>query len=84
MKFKNIKEKYEKDEDELKEHVFDVLTKDYKPVSIYFNVNISKMEFKDPKKYICWSCKTELNGNKQKEKTDPEEKVLALNPREKK
>ena len=34
LKFKNIKEKYEKDEYEMKAHVFDVLPEEYKPVRL--------------------------------------------------
>ena len=48
------------------------------------NVNISTMAFKDLKKGIRWFCKTELNRNKNQYKPYPEEKVLALNSREKK
>ena len=52
LKFKKIKIRYEKDEDEdvLKSRVFDVLPEEYKPVRVYSNFNISKMEFKDLKK----------------------------------
>ena len=32
LKFKQIKATYDKDEDELKSHVFDILPKDYKYV----------------------------------------------------
>ena len=41
-----------------------------------FNVNISKMKFKDLNKYISLLCKTYLNGNKKEDKPDPEEKVI--------
>ena len=68
----------------MKEHVFDVLTEDYKPVRVSCNFNISNMEFKYLKKDICWFWKTQLNGNKKQEKPGPEEKVLELNSREKK
>ena len=71
---------YEKDEDELKSHVFDILPKDYKYVWVSCNINISKMEFKDLKKDIHWFWKTELNGNKTQGETEPEDKVLTLNP----
>ena len=81
LKFKNIKAKYEKYEDDLKAHVFDVLPEYYKPVRVSCNINISKMASKDLKKYICWFSKTELNGIKKQGKPDPEEKVLALNTR---
>ena len=47
LKFKKIKGKYNKDKDELKAHVFDVLSEDYKPVRVSFNANISKMAFKE-------------------------------------
>ena len=50
--FNNINAKYDKDEDEMKAHVFDVTPEYYKPVRISFNVNISKMTFKDLKKEI--------------------------------
>ena len=34
LKFNKIKVKYDKDEDDLKEHVFDVLPEDYRPVRL--------------------------------------------------
>ena len=40
LKFNNIKSKREKDEDELKTHVFDILPEEYKPVRVSCNVNI--------------------------------------------
>ena len=47
LDFKKIKEKYEKDEDKLKAHVFDLLPEEYKQVRVSCKVNISKMQFKD-------------------------------------
>ena len=41
IKFKKIKEKYEKDEDELRAHVFDVLPEEYKQFIVSWNVKIS-------------------------------------------
>ena len=37
------------------------------------------MEFKNPNKEIRWFWKTQLNGNKTQNKTEPEEKVIVLN-----
>ena len=54
LKFNKIKAKYEKDEDELKACVFDVLPEDYTLARVSCNVNISKMSFKDLKKDIFW------------------------------
>ena len=34
LKFNNIKEKYDKDEDKLKSHAFDILPEYYKPVRV--------------------------------------------------
>ena len=48
LKFNKIKGKYEKDGDYMKSHVFNFLTEVYKPVRISWNVNISKMAYKDP------------------------------------
>ena len=53
-----IKSKYEKDSDELKTHVFDVIPEKYKPVRVSCNVNIEKMEFKDSRKEVRWFWKT--------------------------
>ena len=39
-KFKKIKAKYEKYEYEIKEHVFDILSENYKQVRVSYNVNI--------------------------------------------
>ena len=44
LKLKKIKDKYEKDEDEMKAHVFDVLPEKSKHVRVSCNDNISKME----------------------------------------
>ena len=41
LKFKNIKENYEKDEYGLKAHVFDVLTGNYNPVRVSCDFKIS-------------------------------------------
>ena len=41
------------------------------------------MAFKDLKKDIHWFLKTDLNGNKTQEKTEPKDKVLALKYRAK-
>ena len=40
LKFNKIKSKYEKDEDVMKAHIFDVLSEDYKPVNVSCNENI--------------------------------------------
>ena len=45
LKFKKIKAKYEKNEEKLKSHVFDVLPEEYKTVRVSCNVNIAKNEF---------------------------------------
>ena len=66
--FNNINENYEKYEDELKAHVFDVLTKEYTQVRVSCNINIENMDFKDTKKEIRSFCTTELNGLKKQEK----------------
>ena len=66
LKFKNIKAKYNKDEYEMKSHVFDGLPEYYKPVRVSCNFNISKMAFKDLNKDIRWFWKTELNRHKTK------------------
>ena len=58
LKFNNIKGKYEKDEDEMKVHVFDNFFEEYKSLHVYFNVNISKMVYKDLNKGIFWFWKT--------------------------
>ena len=79
LKFNKIKEKYERDEYEMKAHEFDVLPEKYKPVRVSCNVNISMMAYKDLKKEIRWFCKTELGRSKKQEKQAPENKVLALN-----
>ena len=39
LNFKKIKEKYQKEEDEMKEHVSDVLPEQYKPIRVSCNVN---------------------------------------------
>ena len=54
FKFKKNEGKYEKDEDEMKSYVFDILSEEYKLVRVLCDVNISKMEYKDIKKEICW------------------------------
>ena len=51
---------------------------------VYCNVNISKMAFKYLKKEVSWFYNTKLNRYTKKEKNEPEEKILALNAREKK
>ena len=79
LKVKKIKAKYEKDEDDLKAHLFDILPEYYKPARVSCNSSISKMTFKDPKKEIRWFWKTKLNLNKKQEKPEPEDKVTALN-----
>ena len=61
LKVKKIKAKYEKDEDDMKTHVFDILPEYYKPARVSFNINISKMSFKELKKYIRWFWNSELN-----------------------
>ena len=53
LKLKKIKEKYEKDEDDMKAHIFDVLPEEYKPVRVSFNVDISNMTYTDLNKEIC-------------------------------
>ena len=47
---KKTKEKYEKYEYEMEEHVFDILPEEYKPVRVSWNVKILNMEYKDLKK----------------------------------
>ena len=47
LRLKKIKSKCDKYKYELKAHVFDVLSEDYKPVRVSFNANISKMAFKE-------------------------------------
>ena len=54
LKFKKITAKYEKDEDEIKAHVFDVLPEKYKPMRVSCDVNISTMAYKDLKKSMNW------------------------------
>ena len=66
LKFKNIKAKYEKDEDELKAHVFYVLAEEYKQVRVSCNVNIAKMEFKDLNKEISWFWKANMSRRNTK------------------
>ena len=39
-KFKTINGKYDKDEDDMRSHVFNVLPEEYKPLRVSFNVNI--------------------------------------------
>ena len=39
--------KYELDKDDMKAHVFYVLPEEYKPIRLYCNVNISKVEYKE-------------------------------------
>ena len=63
----------------MKAHVFDVLPEEYKPVKLYFNVNIFKMAYNDLKKEISWLWKTQLGGSKKQEKQYPKQKILALN-----
>ena len=50
LKLKKTKEKYEKYEDEMKEHVFDVLSEEYKPVRLSCNVKISNMHTRTSRK----------------------------------
>ena len=50
LKFKDIKEKYEKYEDKPKAYIFNVLLEEYKQVRVPCNVNIVEMKFKDLKK----------------------------------
>ena len=50
LRFKNIKAKYEKDEDEMKAHVFYVLTEEYKQLRVSWSVKFSKIQFIDLKK----------------------------------
>ena len=50
LKFKRTKAKNIKHEDEMKAHVFYILSEEYKPVRVSWNVNISKMEHKCLKK----------------------------------
>ena len=38
----------------MKAHVFGVLPDDYKQVRVSFNIKISKMSYKDPRKEIHW------------------------------
>ena len=66
IKFKKIKANYDKDEDEIKAHIFEILSEDYKPVRLSCNVDISKMVFNDLKKEISWFWKTELDVNKKR------------------
>ena len=66
LKFKKIKAKYEKYEDERKAHVFDVLPEEYKKVRVSCNVNFSNVQFKDMKKEIFWFWKTELSRRNTK------------------
>ena len=40
LNLKKIEAKYEKDKDEMKVHIFDVLPEKYKPVRVSSNVNI--------------------------------------------
>ena len=40
LDFKRVKEKHEKDKDEMKAHAFDVLSEDYKTLRVSCNVNI--------------------------------------------
>ena len=61
-------EKYDKYEDEIKAHVFRVLPEEYKPVRVYFNVNISNIEYKYFDKEIHWFWKIDLVGKRNKKK----------------
>ena len=54
LKFKKIKEKYEKYEYGMKARVFYVWTEEYNPVRVSCNVNIPKMEYEYLKKEISW------------------------------
>ena len=84
LKFNNIKAKYEKYEDKLKAHVFNVLPEEYNPFRVSWDVSIGKMGFKELKKEIHWFWKKGLNRRKTQEKSESEEKVIALNAVEKK
>ena len=50
LKFKKIKKKYEREKDNIKIHVFDGLTEEYKPLNVSCNINISNIAYKDIKK----------------------------------
>ena len=52
LKFNKIKVKDEKYGDYMKAQNFDLLAEEYKPVRVSCNVNILKMAYKYPKKYI--------------------------------
>ena len=58
--------------------MFDLLTEENKPVHIYCTVNISKMAYKDLKKWIRWLWKKELDRSKKQEK-ELEYNVLKIN-----
>ena len=64
LNLNNIMGRYDRDEDEIKGHMFDILPEEYKPVHIYCSVNTNKMAYRDLKKKN-WLWKTELGG-KQK------------------
>ena len=64
LKFKKIKAKYKKNENELKEYVFSALPEYYKPVRVSCNNKTSNMVFKEIKKGIHWFWNSEFNGNK--------------------
>ena len=50
LRLNKIKAKYEKYGDYIKAQVFDFPIEFYKPVRVSWNVNISKIEYMDPKK----------------------------------
>ena len=50
LKLKKIKQRYEKYENEMKSHVFDVLPETYRPVHVSCDVNIFKVDYNDLKK----------------------------------
>ena len=83
LKFRKIKQRYEKYIDEMNAHVFNFIPENYKPLRVSCNVNMLKIEYKYPKKEIRWFRKTYLEGNKKQQKQNPEEKVIPLNNGEK-
>ena len=54
IKLKKIKAKYEKDDDEIKAHIINVLPEEYNQVRVSCRINMSKMQFKYLKKEIRW------------------------------
>ena len=63
----------------LMSHLKNTSQSEYPVTSTFENI-----EFKYLKKEIFWFWKTELIGRKTREKAEPEDKVLVLNPEEKK